>query len=556
MSAKEVKFGVDARDRMLRGVEILNNAVKVTLGPKGRNVVLDKSFGAPRITKDGVTVAKEIELEDKFENMGAQMVREVASKTSDVAGDGTTTATVLAASIVKEGSKAVAAGMNPMDLKRGIDLAVEAIVEDLRKNSKKVTSNDEIAQVATISANGDTEIGRFLAEAMKKVGNEGVITVEEAKSLETELDVVEGMQFDRGYISPYFITNADKMRVEMEDPYILINEKKLSGLQELLPLLESVVQAGKPLLIIAEDVEGEALATLVVNKLRGGLKVAAVKAPGFGDRRKAMLQDIAVLTGGQAISEDLGIKLENVTLAMLGRAKKVTIDKENTTIVGGAGKKSDIEARIAQIKAQIEETTSDYDREKLEERLAKLAGGVAVIRVGGATEVEVKERKDRVDDAMHATRAAVEESCARRSPGRPARSPSMRARTARSWSARSWRRISTTTASTPRPANTSTWCRRASSIRPRWCAPRCRTRPRSPASSSPPRRWSRSCRRSRPRRRPCRPAAGWTSDVADSSRRRYRGAAQAAPRLSRSTRNALALPLPRRTVTFLRRGAA
>jgi len=409
MAAKEVKFSVEARDKMLRGVDILNNAVKVTLGPKGRNVVLDKSFGAPRITKDGVTVAKEIELEDKFENMGAQMVREVASKTSDIAGDGTTTATVLAAHIVKEGSKAVAAGMNPMDLKRGIDLAVEAIVDDLKKNSKKVTSNEEIAQVGTISANGDAEIGRFLAEAMKKVGNEGVITVEEAKSLETELDVVEGMQFDRGYISPYFITNADKMRVEMEDPYILINEKKLSGLQELLPLLESVVQTGKPLLIIAEDVEGEALATLVVNKLRGGLKVAAVKAPGFGDRRKAMLQDIAILTGGQAISEDLGIKLENVTLNMLGRAKKVSIDKENTTIVGGVGKKSDIEGRIAQIKAQIEETTSDYDREKLQERLAKLAGGVAVIRVGGATEVEVKERKDRVDDAMHATRAAVEE---------------------------------------------------------------------------------------------------------------------------------------------------
>jgi chaperonin GroEL len=409
MAAKEVKFSVDARDRMLRGVDILNNAVKVTLGPKGRNVVLDKSFGAPRITKDGVTVAKEIELEDKFENMGAQMVREVASKTSDIAGDGTTTATVLAAAIVKEGAKAVAAGMNPMDLKRGIDLAVEAIVEDLKKNSKKVTSNDEIAQVGTISANGDAEIGRFLADAMKRVGNEGVITVEEAKSLETELEVVEGMQFDRGYISPYFITNADKMRVEMEDPYILINEKKLSGLNELLPLLEAVVQTGKPLLIVAEDVEGEALATLVVNKLRGGLKVAAVKAPGFGDRRKAMLQDIAVLTGGTAISEDLGIKLENVTVNMLGRAKKVMIDKENTTIVNGAGKKKDIEDRIAQIKAQIEETTSDYDREKLQERLAKLAGGVAVIRVGGATEVEVKERKDRVDDAMHATRAAVEE---------------------------------------------------------------------------------------------------------------------------------------------------
>jgi chaperonin GroEL len=409
MAAKEVKFGVDARDKMLRGVDILANAVRVTLGPKGRNVVLDKSFGAPRITKDGVTVAKEIELDDKFENMGAQMVREVASKSSDFAGDGTTTATVLAQAIVKEGSKSVAAGMNPMDLKRGIDLAVEHVVEDLKKNSKKVTSNEEIAQVGTISANGDAEIGRFLAEAMKKVGNEGVITVEEAKSLETELDVVEGMQFDRGYISPYFVTNADKMRVEFEDPYILINEKKLSGLQELLPLLEAVVQTGKPLLIIAEDVEGEALATLVVNKLRGGLKVAAVKAPGFGDRRKAMLQDIAVLTGGQAISEDLGIKLENVTINMLGRAKKVSIDKENTTIVGGAGKKSDIEGRISQIKAQIEETTSDYDREKLQERLAKLAGGVAVIKVGGATEVEVKERKDRVDDAMHATRAAVEE---------------------------------------------------------------------------------------------------------------------------------------------------
>ena len=409
MAAKDVKFSVEARDKMLRGVDILANAVRVTLGPKGRNVVLDKSFGAPRITKDGVTVAKEIELDDKFENMGAQMVREVASKTSDVAGDGTTTATVLAQAIVKEGAKAVAAGMNPMDLKRGVDLAVEAVVDDLKKNSKKVTSNEEIAQVGTISANGDSEIGRFLAEAMKKVGNEGVITVEEAKSLETELDVVEGMQFDRGYISPYFITNADKMRTEMEDPYVLIYEKKLSALNELLPLLEAVVQTGKPLLIIAEDVEGEALATLVVNKLRGGLKVAAVKAPGFGDRRKAMLQDIAVLTGGQAISEDLGIKLENVTLAMLGRAKKVMIEKENTTIVNGAGKKADIEARIAQIKAQIEETTSDYDKEKLQERLAKLAGGVAVIRVGGATEVEVKERKDRVDDAMHATRAAVEE---------------------------------------------------------------------------------------------------------------------------------------------------
>src|ERR671922_36061 len=409
MAAKDVKFSADARDRMLRGVDILANAVRVTLGPKGRNVVLDKSFGAPRISKDGVTVAKEIELEDKFENMGAQMVREVASKTSDQAGDGTTTATVLAHAIVKEGSKAVAAGMNPMDLKRGIDLAVEAIVKDLEANSKKVTSNDEIAQVGTISANGDAEIGRFLAEAMKKVGNEGVITVEEAKSLETELDVVEGMQFDRGYISPYFITNADKMRVEMEDPYILIYEKKLSGLNELLPLLEAVVQTGKPLLIIAEDVEGEALATLVVNKLRGGLKVAAVKAPGFGDRRKAMLQDIAILTGGTMISEDLGIKLENVALNMLGRAKKVVIDKENTTLVNGAGKTADIEARVTQIKAQIEETTSDYDREKLQERLAKLAGGVAVIRVGGATEVEVREKKDRVEDSLNATRAAVEE---------------------------------------------------------------------------------------------------------------------------------------------------
>src|SRR5438477_50706 len=409
MSAKEVRFSVDARDRMLRGIDILNNAVKMTLGPKGRNVVLDKSFGAPRITKDGVTVAKEIELEDKFENMGAQMVREVASKTSDQAGDGTTTATVLAHAIVKEGAKAVAAGMNPMDLKRGIDLAVEAVVEDLRKNSKKVTSNDEIAQVGTISANGDSEIGRFLAEAMKKVGNEGVITVEEAKSLETELEVVEGMQFDRGYISPYFITNADKMRAELEDPYLLIYEKKLSALNDLLPLLESVVQSGRPLLIVAEDVEGEALATLVVNKLRGGLKVAAVKAPGFGDRRKSMLEDIAILTGGQVISEDLGIKLENVTLDMLGTAKKVRIDKESTTIIGGAGKKTDIDGRCTQLRAQIEETTSEYDKEKLQERLAKLAGGVAIIRVGGATEVEVKERKDRVDDAMHATRAAVEE---------------------------------------------------------------------------------------------------------------------------------------------------
>src|ERR1700747_2696854 len=409
MAAKDVKFSTEARERMLRGVDTLANAVKVTLGPKGRNVVIEKSFGAPRITKDGVTVAKEIELEDKFENMGAQMVREVASKTNDLAGDGTTTATVLAQAIVKEGTKSVAAGTNPMDLKRGIYLAVEAIVSDLKAHAKKVTSNDEIAQIGTISANGDTEIGRFLADAMQKVGNEGVITVEEAKSLNTELEVVEGMQFDRGYVSPYFVTNAEKMRVELEDPYILIHEKKLSGLQTMLPLLESVVQNGKPVLMIAEDVEGEALATLVVNKLRGGLKIAAVKAPGFGDRRKAMLEDIAILTGGTAISEDLGIKLENVTLNMLGRAKKVVIDKENTTIVNGAGAKKDIEARVAQIKAQIEETTSNYDREKLQERLAKLAGGVAVLRVGGATEVEVKEKKDRVDDAMHATRAAVEE---------------------------------------------------------------------------------------------------------------------------------------------------
>ncbi|MBB4227041.1 chaperonin GroEL [Rhizobium mongolense] len=409
MAAKEVKFHTDARERMLRGVDILANAVKVTLGPKGRNVVIDKSFGAPRITKDGVSVAKEIELEDKFENMGAQMLREVASKTNDLAGDGTTTATVLAQAIVKEGAKAVASGMNPMDLKRGIDLAVDAVVKELKTNARKISNNSEIAQVGTISANGDEEIGRYLAEAMEKVGNEGVITVEEAKTAETELEVVEGMQFDRGYLSPYFVTNAEKMRVEFEDPYILIHEKKLSNLQSMLPVLEAVVQSGKPLLIIAEDVEGEALATLVVNKLRGGLKIAAVKAPGFGDRRKAMLEDIAILTGGTVISEDLGIKLENVTLNMLGRAKKVAIEKENTTIVDGAGTKSDIEGRVAQIRAQIEETTSDYDREKLQERLAKLAGGVAVIRVGGSTEVEVKEKKDRVDDALHATRAAVEE---------------------------------------------------------------------------------------------------------------------------------------------------
>ncbi|MDQ0133732.1 chaperonin GroEL [Neorhizobium galegae] len=409
MAAKDVKFNTDARDRMLRGVDVLANAVKVTLGPKGRNVVIDKSFGAPRITKDGVSVAKEIELEDKFENMGAQMLREVASKTNDLAGDGTTTATVLAQAIVKEGAKAVASGMNPMDLKRGIDLAVDAVVKELKTNARKITSNSEIAQVGTISANGDEEIGRYLAEAMEKVGNEGVITVEEAKTAETELEVVEGMQFDRGYLSPYFVTNADKMRVEFEDPYILIHEKKLSNLQSMLPVLEAVVQSGKPLLIIAEDVEGEALATLVVNKLRGGLKIAAVKAPGFGDRRKAMLEDIAILTGGTVISEDLGIKLENVTLNMLGRAKKVSIEKENTTIIDGVGSKAEIDGRVAQIRAQIEETTSDYDREKLQERLAKLAGGVAVIRVGGSTEVEVKEKKDRVDDALHATRAAVEE---------------------------------------------------------------------------------------------------------------------------------------------------
>jgi chaperonin GroEL len=409
MASKDVKFGQDARDRMLRGVDILANAVKVTLGPKGRNVVLDKSYGAPRITKDGVTVAKEIELEDKFENMGAQMLKEVASKTSDLAGDGTTTATVLAQAIIREGAKSVAAGANPMDLRRGIDQAVAAVVEELKTKAKKVTSNEEIAQVGTISSNGDIEIGAKIAEAMKRVGNEGVITIEESKSLETELNVVEGMQFDRGYLSPYFITNAEKMMVELEDPYILLHEKKLSSLQALLPLLEAVVQAGKPLVIIAEDVEGEALATLVVNKLRGGLKVAAVKAPGFGDRRKAMLEDIAIVSGGSVVSEDLGIKLENVTLEMLGKAKKITIDKEDTTIVDGAGKKADIEARIKQIKAQIEDTTSDYDREKLQERLAKLAGGVAVIKVGGATEVEVKERKDRVDDALHATRAAVEE---------------------------------------------------------------------------------------------------------------------------------------------------
>jgi len=473
MAAKDVKFSADAREKMLRGVDILANAVKVTLGPKGRNVVIEKSYGAPRITKDGVSVAKEIELEDKFENMGAQMVREVASKTSDLAGDGTTTATVLAQAIVKEGAKAVTAGMNPMDLKRGVDLAVEAIVAEIRAMAKPITSNDEIAQVGTISANGDTEIGGFLAEAMQKVGNEGVITVEEAKSLTTELDVVEGMQFDRGYLSPYFVTNTDKMRAELEDPYILIHEKKLSGLQAMLPVLEAVVQSSRPLVIIAEDVEGEALATLVVNKLRGGLKVAAVKAPGFGDRRKAMLEDIAILTGGQVISEDLGIKLENVTLDMLGRAKKVVIEKENTTIVDGIGQKPEIDARIAQIKAQIEETTSDYDREKLQERLAKLAGGVAVIRVGGATEIAApRSRKASCPAAASPccapsrpstrsprpmpTRRPASRSSARRSLGRPARSPSMPARTARSSSARSSRRPTPPSAGTPRPAPTAT----------------------------------------------------------------------------------------------------
>jgi len=409
MAAKDIKFSTDAREHMLRGVEILTNAVKVTLGPKGRNVIIDKSYGAPRITKDGVTVAKEIELTDKFENMGAQMVREVASKTNDLAGDGTTTATVLAASIMREGLKLVAAGVSPMDLKRGIDIAVTAVVKDIAKRAKKVQSSEEIAQIATIASNGDKEIGKMIAKAMEKVGKEGVITIEEAKTAETELDVVEGMQFDRGYLSPYFITNAEKMIVELDDPYILLHEKKISSLQGMLPILEAVVQTGKPLLIVAEDIDGEALATLVVNKLRGGLKVAAVKAPGFGDRRKAMLEDIATLSGGQLVAEDLGIKLENVTLDMLGRAKRVRIEKENTTVIDGAGKKPAIEARIAQIKAQVEDTTSDYDKEKLQERLAKLAGGVAVIRVGGSTEVEVKEKKDRVDDAMHATRAAVEE---------------------------------------------------------------------------------------------------------------------------------------------------
>ena len=546
MAAKDVKFGGDARERMLRGVDILANAVKVTLGPKGRNVILDKSYGAPRTTKDGVTVAKEIELEDKFENMGAQMVREVASKTNDVAGDGTTTACVLAQAIVREGGKSVAAGMNPMDLKRGVDLAIRTVVDDLKKRSKKIKSSEEISQVATIAANGETEIGKMIAKAMKKVGNEGVITVEEAKSFDTELDVVEGMQFDRGYMSPYFVTNAEKMVAELEDPYILLHEKKLSGLQAMLPLLEAVVQSARPLLIVAEDVEGEALATLVVNKLRGGLKVAAVKAPGFGDRRKAMLEDIAILTGGQVISEDLGIKLENVTLDMLGRAKRVRVEKENTTIVDGAGKKDDIKARIDQIKAQIEETTSDYDREKLQERLAKLAGGVAVIKVGGATEIEVKERKDRVDDAVHATSAAVEEGIvpgggvallraskavdalqvptiltfrpeSRLSPKpwscRSARSPRMPVSKARLWLGRSQRRPAISD-STPRRKNMSTWFRLASSTRPRWCALPCRMPSRSPLCSSPRKRWLRRSRRRRLRLRCLLVGwAGWITEL-------------------------------------------
>ena len=546
MSAKDVRFSSDARDRMLRGVDILNNAVKVTLGPKGRNVLLDKSYGAPRITKDGVAVAKEIELEDKFENMGAQMVREVASKTNDLAGDGTTTATVLAASIMKEGLKLVAAGMNPMDLKRGIDIAVTAVVKDIERRSKKVQTSEEIAQIGTVAANGDKTIGKMIADAMKKVGNEGVITVEEAKSLETELEVVEGMQFDRGYLSPYFVTNAEKMVAELEDVYLLIHEKKLSSLQPLLPLLEAVVQAGKPLVIIAEDIEGEALATLVVNKLRGGLKVAAVKAPGFGDRRKAMLEDITILTAGQMIAEDLGIKLENVTLQMLGRAKKVRIEKENTTIIDGAGKKSDIEGRIAQIKAQIEETTSDYDKEKLQERLAKLAGGVAVIRVGGSTEVEVKEKKDRVDDAMHATKAAVEEGIVpgggvallrtRAAIGKLSnenadvqsginivlraleapfvRSPKILVWRARSSSAMSWPTSPKPTVSTLRPSNMSTCLAPASSIQRKLCGSPYKTRLRSPASWSRLRPWwLRRRRRMLPQRCPGAAAwAGWTID--------------------------------------------
>jgi chaperonin GroEL len=509
MSAKEVKFGASARERMLKGVDTLANAVKVTLGPKGRNVVIEKSFGAPRTTKDGVSVAKEIELEDKFENMGAQMVREVASRTNDEAGDGTTTATVLAQAIIREGMKSVAAGMNPMDLKRGIDKAVAKVVEDIKANSTPIKGSSEIAQVGTISANGEKEIGEMIARAMEKVGNEGVITVEEAKSLETELDVVEGMQFDRGYLSPYFVTNAEKMAVELDDPYILLFEKKLSSLQSMLPVLEAVVQSNRPLLIVAEDVEGEALATLVVNKLRGGLKVAAVKAPGFGDRRKAMLEDIAVLTGGQVVSEDLGIKLENVTLDMLGTAKRVAITKDDTTIVDGAGEKSAIEGRVNQIRKQIEDTTSDYDKEKLQERLAKLAGGVAVIKVGGGSEIEVKERKDRVDDALNATRAAVEEGIVagggvallkaakaleglkatmptrrKASPSshapsrrRSARSPRTPGSKAPSLLARSWKTARTVSASTPRPKSMATCSPSGSSTRPKWCALPCRTRP-------------------------------------------------------------------------------
>ncbi len=541
MAAKDVKFAGDARDRMLRGVDILANAVKVTLGPKGRNVVIEKSFGAPRITKDGVTVAKEIELDDKFENMGAQMLREVASKTNDTAGDGTTTATVLAQAIVREGAKSVAAGMNPMDLKRGIDIAVAAVVKDIEKRAKPVASSSEVAQVGTISANGDAAIGKMIAQAMQKVGNEGVITVEENKSLETEVDIVEGMKFDRGYLSPYFVTNAEKMTAELDDVYVLLHEKKLSGLQAMLPVLEAVVQSGRPLLIIAEDVEGEALATLVVNRLRGGLKVAAVKAPGFGDRRKAMLEDIAILTGGQLISEELGMKLENVTVKMLGRAKKVVIDKENTTIVNGAGKKPDIEARVGQIKAQIEETTSDYDREKLQERLAKLAGGVAVIRVGGATEIEVKEKKDRVEDALNATRAAVQEGIvpgggvallrAKKAVGRinndepdvqaginivlkaleaPVRQISENAGVEGSIVVgRILDEKSETFGFDAQSETMSTWSPRASSIRPRSCVLRCRTPPRSPVFWSPPKPWSPNCRR-RPRPR-CRPAAAWVA---------------------------------------------
>jgi len=542
MAAKDVKFAGDARDRMLRGVDTLANAVKVTLGPKGRNVVLDKSFGAPRITKDGVTVAKEIELEDKFENMGAQMVREVAQKTNDQAGDGTTTATVLAQAIVREGAKSVAAGMNPMDLKRGIDIAVNAVVKDIERRSKKVGSSAEVAQVGTLAANGDSKVGKMIAEAMQKVGNEGVITVEEAKALETDVEIVEGMQFDRGYLSPYFITNAEKMVAELEDAFVLLHEKKLPGLQAMLPLLESIVQAAKPLLIVAEDVEGEALATLVVNKLRGGLKVAAVKAPGFGDRRKAMLEDIAILTGGQLIAEDLGIKLESVTTSMLGRAKRIVIEKEKTTIVDGAGKKKDIEARVGQIKAQIEETTSDYDREKLQERLAKLAGGVAVIRVGGATEIEVKERIASRTRSMRPARRSrrascraaasrccarrrqsaglpmttptcrpASTSCSRRSNRRRGRLPRIRAWRVPSWSARSSSTSRRPTASMHRARTMWTSWTRALSTRPRSCVLLCRTPLRSPDCWSPPRRWWPNCRRNRLPCLQCRVAGAWAA---------------------------------------------